>query len=444
MATRKPRAALTAFLVDAMVVWKPRRLSRRGKVVLSLAAAYAAIDVAAALTLPRLLWADSGWPLLHPRWVWHPFEAALYVADGKFLMLYEAPAVGDPAGYYYMPLGPVLFSVPAAIGDALGSVGALLVMMVGWGAFWAAAAVALGAYRLAGFRGAVVALAAAKATTFGWANLDLLVAGLLVLGVSTTEAGQRGAWTGAALLTKQIAGPLALPLLVSRMRSRLFLAAAVAAPVAVVSAMVVAAPRATLEAVSARRNATSWQRTGLCDECSRVVPFNLEAVSLTQSWVLWVVVAFLVSWRLRDRVRCDERALLAAVTVIAVLRPLIGVATVGAEPHHWTVAVVCAAVLAETNRRDGTGPRRRVGGWGVVAAAVVLRYWYQDYGVLPSDWWALDPFPERWGPAISPTYQAVGWLAVVVPCAAVFAWPALAVLLGPKTSQNTDTVGALR
>ena len=157
MAAHKPRAALSAFLGDAVVVWKPRRLSRPSKVVLALAAAYAAIDVAAALTLPRLLWADSGWPLLHPRWVWHPYEAALYVADGKFLVLYEAPAVGDPAGYYYMPLGPVLFSVPAAIGDLFGSVGALLVMMVGWGAFWAAGAVALGAYRLAGFTGAVVA-----------------------------------------------------------------------------------------------------------------------------------------------------------------------------------------------------------------------------------------------------------------------------------------------
>ena len=241
-------------------------------------------------------------------------------------------------------------------------------------------------------------------------------------------------------MTKQIAGPLALPLLVSRMRSRLFLAAAVAAPVAVVSAMVVAAPRSTLEAVSAQRNATSWQRTALCDECSLVAPFNLETVSLAQSWVLWAAAAFLLSWRLRVRVRCDDRALLAAVTAIAVLRPLIGVATVGAEPHHWTVAVVCAAVLAETNRGEGTGPRRRVGGWGVVAAIVVLRYWYQDYGVLPSDWWALDPFPERWGAAISPTYQAVGWLAVVVPCAAVFTWPALAVLLRPETSQNTDTV----
>ena len=145
-----------------------------------------------------------------------------------------------------------------------------------------------------------------------------------------------------------------------------------------------------------------------------------------------------MSWRFRDRVRCDERALLAAVTAIAVLRPVIGVATVGAEPHHWTVAVVCAAVLAETNRRDGVGHRRRVGGWGVVVAAVVLRYWYQDYWVLPGDWWELDPFAGRWGAAVSPAYQAVMWLAVVVPCAAVFAWPALAVLLRPRTGQNAD------
>ena len=229
-------------------------LSAPAAVVLALAAAYAAIDVAVLMGLPRLLWVDSGWPWLAPHWVWHPLEAARYVADGKFLVLYQAPAPPDPAGYYYMPLWPVLLAGVVAIGDALHLAGGhgvpgaqlgLLPLMVGWGAFVSAAAVSLGAFRLAGIRGAVVALAAGKAMMLGWANVDLLVAGLLVLAVSAVGAGERGVWTGAAALTKQIAGALAIPLVVSRMRSPRFLTWAIAAPAVLVLLMVAAAPGET-------------------------------------------------------------------------------------------------------------------------------------------------------------------------------------------------------
>ena len=425
-----------------------RLLSHPATVVLALAATYAAIDVAVLMGLPRLLWGDSGWPWLAPHWVWHPLEAARYVAEGKFFVLYQAPAPPDPAGYYYMPLGPVLFAGAVAMGDALHMAGGhgvsgarlgLLPLMVGWGAFLSAAAVSLGAFRLAGIRGAVVALAAGKAMMLGWANFDLLVAGLLVLGVSAVGAGERGVWTGAALLTKQIAGALAIPLVVSRMRSPRFLVWAIVAPAVVVLLMVVAAPRETLDAISSLRSSTSASRVLSCSECEVRLPGPLIPVSasLMASWGAWVAVALTLSWWRRAQIRADGRALLAVVTVIAVLRPLMGHVIHGSEPHHWAVAVVCAGTLAELNRHGRAASRWAIGGWGVVAASVLLRYWYQDHAMLPYDW-SLDLFGERWEASGSPTNQAVLFLTVAVPCAVVFAWPAVSVMVSPSTPRQTE------
>ena len=426
----------------------PRRQTSRVMVVLALAAVSAAVDVAVVMALPRLL-GDSGWPWLAPHWVWHPLEAARYVSEGKFLVLYEAPAPPDPAGYYYMPLGPALFAGVIALGDALHLAGGhgvsgarlgLLPLLVGWGAFVSSATVALGAVRLVGVTGAVVALAAGKAMMLGWANFDLLVAGLLVLAVSAAGAAERGVWTGAAALTKQISGALAIPLVVSRMRSRRFIAWAMLVPATLVLLMVVAAPGATLHAVSSLRSSTAELRTPPCIECTARLPGPLipGAAPLIAGWGLWVATASTLSWRLRDRICADRRVLLAAVTVVAVLRPLIGAVTSGSEPHHWAVAVVCAAILAEWNRRDARATSRwAIGGWSVVAAAVLLRYWYQDYAMLSYDL-PLDVFGERWEAGGSPAHQAMLFLGVAVPCAAVFAWPAVSVL-SPSVPRQAKT-----
>ena len=152
----------------------------------------------------------------------------------------------------------------------------------------------------------------------------------------------------------------------------------------------------------------------------------------------WVAVALMLSWRFRARIRSDGVVLLAVVTIIAVLRQLVGQVMHGSEPHHWAVAVVCAATLAELNRHGRAPSRWSTGGWGVVAASVVLRFWYRDYAMLPYDW-PLDLFGGPWEASGSPTIQAVQFLAVAVPCAAVFTWPAVSVLRSPSTQRQTET-----